>query len=580
MKLRSFFSILTAGVLVLLLIGASGFFWLTSKSPLSLLKGGSVANPTAAIFMPRQAPVMVSLLVNPDRLEAFRQVIAPPGERRRSRAELNQLKQSLLADKGLDYRRDIQPWLGDEITWAVTTPDIDRNQQNGKQPGYLLVATTKNANTAREFVQLFWQKQAVAGSDLVFEQYKGVKLIYNNQQAAVSPQKSKANAPIQNALATAVVGDRFVVFANHPKVLREAINNVQAPSLSLTDANFYQIALEKLTEPRIGVAYVNLPALTAWQGNQSTAEAAQSYESVAIALGLNRQGLLAETSLIAAADQEISNQAPALSQAVGALQYVPASSSLVAASTNLDQLWNQLSSGITSNNPLSQLLNQSLASLETAWGLQLPKEVFSWVQGEYALGLLPRPDRQYPDWIFVAEKGTATADAAIEHLDVIAKEKGFSVGALPLGNQTVTGWTKLTTAPVTASQDKSVLKLNAQVQGVHTQAGKYEIFASSVEAIDQALKAPQKSLLASNHFKNAIAPLPQPNDGYFYVDWASIQPTLEQQLPIFRVVELVGKPLFANLRSLTVSSYGTDTGVQRSKVFFRLGATPNSAPKK
>jgi uncharacterized protein YjiS (DUF1127 family) len=112
MKLRSFFYALAAGATVLLLIAVGGFFWLTSQSPLNLLRGGAVTNPTAAIFVPKQAPVMASLLVNPDRLEAFRQLVARPLNRRRSRAELNQLEDSLLANKAIDYRRDIRPWLG------------------------------------------------------------------------------------------------------------------------------------------------------------------------------------------------------------------------------------------------------------------------------------------------------------------------------------------------------------------------------------------------------------------------------------------------------------------------------------
>jgi len=88
---------------------------------------------------------MVSLLVNPDRLESF--LAARPGQRRRARQELNQ-KTNLLANTGLDYQRDIQPWLGDEITLAVTTIDIDRDEQNGRQPGSLMALATKTVIAA------------------------------------------------------------------------------------------------------------------------------------------------------------------------------------------------------------------------------------------------------------------------------------------------------------------------------------------------------------------------------------------------------------------------------------------------
>jgi len=69
------------------------------------------------------------------------------GQRRRARQELNQLKTNLLANTGLDYQRDIQPWLGDEITLAVTTIDIG-DEQNGRQPGYLMALATKTVIAA------------------------------------------------------------------------------------------------------------------------------------------------------------------------------------------------------------------------------------------------------------------------------------------------------------------------------------------------------------------------------------------------------------------------------------------------
>jgi len=564
MKLRLFFSALIAGVLVLLLLGAGGFYWLISNSPLNLLKGGATTNPTAAIFVPKQAPVMVSLLVNPERLEAFSQVVAPVTQRRRSRAELNQIKESLLAGTDLEYYRDIHPWLGDEITWALTTPDIDRNRDNGVQPGYLLAVTTKDAERSRQFLELFWEKQTVAGADLVFEQYKGVKLIYSNQPPLVSGKaKSLTN------LATAVVGDRFVIFGNHPKVLRDAINNVQVANLN--DSSQYQQALEKLSEQKIGLTFVNLPAVKAGLGNDdSTAENSQPFGSLAIALGINRQGLIADTSLIAANEENITATPPALSQPVAALQYLPNSSFLGIAGNDLNQLWNQVSATLKTDKTLSQLLNQSIVSLQKSWEISLPQDIFSWVQGEYALGMLPRIDRSEPDWIFVAEKSDI-ADEAIAHLDAVAKQQGFSVGSLALDNQSIIGWTKLITVPVSNGKAQSVMKLEAQVQGVHTTVGKYEIFASSVQAIDQALKATDNSLLNSEKFQSAIAPLPQPNDGYVYLQWQNIEPILERQLPILKVVDLIGKPFLSHLRSLSVTSYGSENNVQHSKIFFQLG---------
>ncbi len=579
MKLRSFFYALAAGATGLLLIAVAGFFWLTSQSPLNLLQQGVVANPTAAIFVPKQSPAMVSLLVNPARLEAFRQLVARPIARRRSRAELNQIENSLLLNTDINYQRDIQPWLGDEITLAVTSLDFDRNPANATQPGYLLVVKTKDGERAREFLQLFYSKQAATSvDDIVFEKYKGVNLIYRrplSQIEASTNGSGSPQSPLPEALTSAVVGDRFVLFANHPKVLRDGLNNVQAANLSLEDDHEYQQMLETLSEPRIGLSFVNIPSLAAWISKQPAPvrDSFKGSETLALGLSLNRLGLVAQTALLGSEANDSSRE-PTLSEPVAALQYIPAQSALAIAGTNLNQLWTQLSSGEGSEDALKPLLEQAVASLQSRWGIQLPEDIFSWVQGEYALSMMPRPDRGNPDWIFVAQKGSDAAESSIEHLDAVAKQRGLSVGSLPLGDTTITAWTKLvTSATPVGSKDKRLMKLEAQVGGVHTAVGDYEIFTTSIEAMNQALKGVENSLVKSDRFNNAIAPLPQPNDGYLYLDWRESGTLIERQLPIVRVVELVAKPFFEHLRSLSVSSYGSDKGVQRSKLFFRLDNT-------
>lgn len=570
MKLRSFFYTLAAGVAVLLLTAAAGFFWLTAQSPLNLLKGGAQANPTAAIFVPKQAPLMTSLLINPDRLEAFRQLVARPVNRRQSRAELQKLEDSLLANQGINYQRDIRPWLGDEITLSVTSLDFDRNPKNGVQPGYLLAATTKTPEKAREFLQLFYSKQATAGTtDLVFEQYKGVNLIYKRPTAQLSASSSQ----IPETLTGAVVGEHFVLFANHPKVLRDAINNVQATTLSLNNDPIYKQKLENLTEPRIGLSFVNIPALAAWISKQPAPqqEALKNSDTLAVAFSLNQLGLLAQTAILSTQpSQETRN--PTLSAPVEALQYIPAKSILAIAGNDLNQLWTNLSIELASNDPLKPLLNQAIASLQSYWNINLPEEIFSWVTGEYALSVLPRPDQVNQDWIFVAQKvAESNAEASIAHLDAVAKERELSVGNLPLQNQTITAWTKLvTSAKAIAGKNDLMMRIEAQVRGVHATIGDYEIFTSSIEAMDQALAGLDNSLLKSNNFKEAIASLPAQNDGYLYIDWVKGETFIKRQLPVVQVAQLIGKPFFDHLQSLSLSSYGIDQGVQQSKLFFRL----------
>ena len=555
MKLRSFFVALAAVVIVLLLTAALSVTWILSQSPLNLLRGGTRTEPTAAMFVPKQAPIMVSLLVNPDRLEAFGQLATPIGNRRQVRLEFEQLKESLLTNTGIDYR-DIQPWLGDEITLAVTDLDFDRSRENGAQPGYLLAVTAKDPELAREFLQLSFSRQAIAGTtDLVFEQYKGVNLIYKRPLVTQSSQ-----------VASAVVGD-YVLFANYPKVLREAINNVQATELSLKSSASYQDALQTIVEPRVGIVYANLPALSAWIVNAPAPENPEAEQLLTVALKLERQGLAAQTALIGVAGE--ANQEPALAAPVDALRYVPANSVLTAAGTDLNQLWTQIDRGVDPDSPLKQLVNRSLKSSEASLGVDLPQDIFSWVEGEYALSLVSEPQRNRLGWVFVAET-SPDAESAIARLDSLAAKEGLSVGSLPLLNTNITAWTKLITA--VSNQGEGVLNLDAQVEGVHTAVDRYEIFATSLETMAGALAGTPSSLLKTDKFREAIAPLPGENNGVVYVDWTQGKPVFEQQLPLLQVVELAGKPLFDHLRSLALSSQGSENGVRRATVSFDLGA--------
>ncbi|MGC1248266.1 MAG: DUF3352 domain-containing protein, partial [Spirulinaceae cyanobacterium] len=289
-------------------------------------------------------------------------------------------------------------------------------------------------------------------------------------------------------------------------------------------------------------------------------------QRLAVALALNRQGLVAETALIGAKD--VDEQGAVLSEPVEALQYIPGSSVLTLAGEDLNQLWEDISGGLETDNPaVAGLLTRAVASLQGNWGLNLPEDIFSWVQGEYALALMPQNAAGKQDWVFVAEK-TPESEAAIANLDDIAKNQGLSVGKLPFGKQDITAWTKLVTAA--QKQKQTSLRLEAEVGGVRLSTEKYDIFATSLDTLSSALAGKETSLVNSKKFAQAIANLPKENNGYLYIDWRESEPAFAKNIPAFRIVELAGRPLFENLRSLTLSSSGSKNGVSRATAFFKL----------
>lgn len=576
MKLRSFFSFLVVGVFALLALSAGGFYWLTTQTPLNLLNGGPTNTPAAAVFVSKQAPLLVSMLVNPDRIEALRQVFATPAERSRSHAEFEQIKKSLLANTNLDYSRDIQPWIGDEITFAIATPDIDRDRNNGQQTGFLLALSSRNSDRSQQFLDSYWKKQSATTKLVKSEQYKGIQLTYkelptiNQKSQSISPL-NRLNLPSSNLpsnFATALIGDsydlknnhNFVLFANDPKVLRDAIDHLEVANLNLNNSPEYQKALQQLTQGRIALGFVNIPQPEIEKNPQV------SLNSLGVAVGVNRRGLVAETALVTSPEN---TTIPKLSEPVQALQYIPSASPFAVASTDLNNFWTDLSSTVSTNPEVSKLADRTLADIQTAWGLNLPQDIFNWVKGEYALAMIPGLSNS-SDWIFAAET-SADSQKAIARLDEIARSKEYSIGSFTLRNQKITAWTQLTTNPNYGNENKRKSAIETEAKGVRATVGKYEIFTTSPEAMDEALKAAETgSLVANQDFQTSIEPLPTSNNGYFYLDWPSSRAIWEKQIPLLRLIELSARPLFDHLRSLTITSTGETAGIRKATIFMRL----------
>jgi hypothetical protein len=539
---------LIAGIITLVLVCVAKFSWFSGKSPVSLVVRNS--QPAAAIFVSKSSPAMVSLLVNPDGL----QTIAAKGE-------FSQLKNSLLTKNNIDYSNDLKPWLGDEITLAATTIDIDRDPDNGLQTGYLMALATTKPEKSREFLELLFSNRAFSGTNLGIERYKGVKVIYDHPEYA-------PDSKIQNSLAGAVVNN-FVLLANHPQVIKEAINNLQAPDLNLISSLEYQKAAQQISKNAVAVTFLNLPEIGKWQGLEL---AESTYNSQILSFVLNSQGLLTESTFLT--NSPVVPSSLPLSQSVGALQYIPESTALAIAGTNLNKLgnsdiaklWKQVTASIygSSEEGISRLL-QPFVKIQNNWNLNFSEDIFNWITGEYALALLPNSENTTPHWLFVIEK-TPELAAGITHLNNIASRSGFNLSSLTLDQQKIAAWTKITAT----SENNTSINVDTKVKGVHTTLDNYEIFSSDLKTLTAVLSQKQKSLLENPQFQNSIATIPQPNQGYIYLDWENSQDILKHQLPWIKFAEVLGKPLFDNLKSLTVSSYSSEPGTLKSGVFLQL----------
>lgn len=501
--------------------------------------------PQAAVFIPRSAPAIISLLQAPDEILALGKFSSPKKNNRSAQL----LVANLLDSLGLDYRKQIKPWLGQEITLAITDLDFDRNEANGNQPGYLLAAATIDAAKSNSFLQEILGDQP----NLSFETYDGVKLIYDRTQAVDQAQRSISAIGVSND---------FVLFANHIQVLKNAINNAQVPQLNLDHEPGYQAALADGYLIKNAFALFDIPALSAWITNQNIRLSPDLAQKLTIALSPSKEGVIARTALLGLSSE--ASYDPDLTEPVRALKFIDQEAIAVAAGKNLNHLWEQVNEGIDPQSPVRQILTKLLHTIEHPLGLDLNQDVFPWVEGEYAVALMANQDNpQELDWLFVVEREPDDNTAlGFQHVDEIARDQGLSVGNLPLLEQEMVAWTRFITSNPESPE------LTAEVKGLHATVGNYEIFTSSVKTLAHAIRN-QGSILDHQDLKTAIAVLPRNNDGYFYLDWPNSQ-LLWNQFPFTKVARLLVQPILQNVDSVTIASEGTEDNVRRASIFINF----------
>ena len=527
---RPFFTGLAVVVLSLVAVGAGGFWYLTASGPLTLLAGGDRPIAAATVFVPAQSPLTISLLTRPERIVAFEQAVVDPDQRRQARREIDQLKQSLFDNTQIDYDRDIRPWIGNEITFALTDRDLEADRA-GQQPGYLtlLEIAPERQRQAREFLQLFWQRQSLVSGPLRSERASGVRLLY-------------ADGP-SPAVASALVGSQFVIFANDIRVLRRSVQVAQTAA-NLAQNRAYRETVDQLPPERIGLAYVDT-VIARDIGRSVTQEVADTAPSqfAAINFSITTSGLVAKARLTEPV--EPGGEGRALSEPVEALAFLPADTTLAVVSTDLGQLAPSLADAGLPSSLLPDFLRLTPATDQATATASL----WDWATTDYALGQVT--SGKQTDWILAVLRDTE----GIAHLDEAANDQGYSAVPVAIGEQTAIAWTRFKAR----SRHKVSDSLEAEVLGLHLQQDSYEIFASSVAAMEAALSAPQRSLLDASRFTEAIAPLAPINSGYFYADLMTIlqQPTATvQALPLLTLVESAARPLVRHIDTLVATRSG------------------------
>jgi hypothetical protein len=510
MRLNRKPSLLWALASTVVLLGVGGLtFWLVSRRPLN-----NQALPVGANAIPADALAVVTLSSDTNQWQRLRQ-FGHVSSRDQFDQVVGQWRDRLVTQSGLDFVKDVQPWLGEEVTLALLP---DKNPAPLAEPPAALALPERLASSP--WIALISIKdgdgaQVKLADRLVPVQspdaspYRGITV----QQIGTDPDQ---------LLYVAVLNADLALVSARVDLVKRGIDSWRIGQ-SLASRPGFARAFEQLPEANPLVRlYLDVPmAVTALSQAvepplaPNRLQALQSPRSLAGTLSLKNQKL--HLQALSWLDQGspgfiTGNRADQMPQRL------PANSLLMLSMGDFQQFWQDFKAG-QQLSALFPFRPEDLSlTLQSTTGLSLEEDLLPWMAGEFALAVLAPPRQTQPPGdvplpnpalvLMVKSSDRTAATSTLARLDeVIANRYRFAVDTVDLGGVAVTRWT----APFDS------LSL------AHGWLAGDVVFLTAGQGIAELVAPrPSRSLAQMSAFQTTTGDAPRPNNGHFFVDLAGL----------------------------------------------------------
>jgi hypothetical protein len=409
-----------------------------------------------------------------------------PEARQLVQQNLETLQHQALAGTSLTYEKDLKPWVGNAMIALLPAQK--------QAPNALIVVGIRSKKAAWEFANKLNSESKVKSTE---SDYKGV-------QISSFPGDKLATH-------TAVVKD-FVVLSSERQVVERAIDTLKGEPSFAQKADV-QAFLRQPVTGQATIARFYVPDYTkaiqaSLQGASKSAqftpemlEQLQRVTTITGDLGVEREGL--RFKAISNLNAQFAN-APYSPVAGTIVGQFPSETLGLVSGAGLNRTWSQV---LEQSNSLSKLqLAVGMMRQYTKFvGLDLDRDVFGWMDGEFAIGLLPSDQGVlaalgFGGAMILDTSDRPTAENMFSKLDLLARTSAIQVEQRQMNGKTVTEW---------RSPQGTVL--------THGWLDQDSVFVALGDAAEK-LMTPKQALNTSENFQTLTASLPKQNLGYVYVD--------------------------------------------------------------
>jgi hypothetical protein len=398
---------------------------------------------------------------------------------------LEKIKQDLASDS-VNYEQDIQPWIGGIMLAFLPSADAS-------EPEMLMVAGIKNKFKARDFEK---KLKSQPEQTLQETKYKGIAI-------------TEATSKNGNSYSFAVTGS-YLLLSDNIETIKNAIDTVKGEASYAKKPGAKEIFSQRLSlKHPVAIVYLADYAGLMQQALNSSAGASipaqtleqlQQVKSMIIGMGLEDQGL--HFQAIAKLNPD-ANQLELKSSPGKVLSLYPTETFAVISGQGINQGWKTVVSQSEKNAELKNAVEQIRATFGMI-NLDADKDVFGWMDGEYALGMLFSNQSTIPNvgiggMIVLETSDRKTAENTLNSIGKVIQYQGISTKQ----NGDNTEWT--------SPSDELLLSYG----WLNNNALTMTVFLPFSVAKDVKNGS---SLAESANFKAITNILPKNNLGYFYVD--------------------------------------------------------------
>jgi hypothetical protein len=440
--------------------------------------------------------------------------------------QITETQQKLLAETKLDFNKDVQPWLGNMMIAAIPDP----GSQTAK-PHILIAIGIKDKLKALDFAN---KLKAQSKEPTKKFDYKGIEITDSGKGSSET--------------FSAIVDDRLVV-SPEQHTLELAIDTAKGqPSLAKkAGGDWFKADTLQLKQP-IAAFYIPDYFQAVQQlfqaGKQSTpldpATIAQLKKIQSFSGGIAIEDTGIRLKLVAKTDGTTLNLANTSTRGIGSF---PADTFALIGGTGLSQVWTEMNKVAQTQPGTQQIFAQMRQSFTQSTQMDLDKDIFSWMGGEYTLGMIPvsqgiAAQAGFGGALTIDSTDRAVTDSTMTKLTNLAKGYGLSVEPRQIGT------TQVIDIKAPAGQ--------GTIFSYGWLSDKSIVLAMGDGLVDKISTHSGESIDRTPNFTTALGSMPSQRQSYGYIDIEKIFGLFNSKMG----AAMMGKAIPADVNALITSMQG------------------------